>query len=118
MHTFLDNFHQGAKYSAQIASHQAEFRREERFTDQKYLSISSLQTYYLNLDSSSGFVRNSEIANTVQNKSAFFGGVNYFSIFFKGSDRKRKNLVWMVIQTTNKRNGFLGKVLDVDLNIT
>ena len=23
MHTFLDNFHQGGKYSAQIASHQA-----------------------------------------------------------------------------------------------
>ena len=29
MHTFLDNFHQGGKYSAQIASHQAELRREE-----------------------------------------------------------------------------------------
>ena len=23
MHTFLDNFHQGVKYSAQVASHQA-----------------------------------------------------------------------------------------------
>ena len=42
MHTFLDNFHQGGKYSAQIAIHQAELRREEKFTDQKYLSISSL----------------------------------------------------------------------------
>ena len=31
MHTFLDNFHQGGKYSAQIASHQAELRRKERF---------------------------------------------------------------------------------------
>ena len=29
MHTFLDNFHQGGKYSAQIASHQAELRREK-----------------------------------------------------------------------------------------
>ena len=29
IHTFLDNFHQGGKYSAQIASHQAELRREE-----------------------------------------------------------------------------------------
>ena len=27
MHTFLDNFEQGGKYSAQIASHQAELRR-------------------------------------------------------------------------------------------
>ena len=34
MHTFLDNFEQGGKYSAQIASHQAELRREEKFTDQ------------------------------------------------------------------------------------
>ena len=33
MHTFLDNFHQGGKYSSQIASHQAEHRREEKFTD-------------------------------------------------------------------------------------
>ena len=29
MHTFLDNFHQSGKYSAQLASHQAELRREE-----------------------------------------------------------------------------------------
>ena len=29
MHKFLDNFHQGGKYSAEIASHQAELRREE-----------------------------------------------------------------------------------------
>ena len=42
IHTFLDNSHQGGKYSAQIAIHQAELRREEKFTDQKYLSISSL----------------------------------------------------------------------------
>ena len=41
MHTLLDNFHQSGKYSAQIASHQAELRREEKFTDQKSLNISS-----------------------------------------------------------------------------
>ena len=52
MHTFLDNFHQGGKYSAQIASHQAELRREEKFTGQNLLNISSLQTDYLNLDRS------------------------------------------------------------------
>ena len=28
MHTFLDNFHQSGKYSAQLASHQAELRRD------------------------------------------------------------------------------------------
>ena len=33
MHKFMYNFHQGGKYSAQIDSHQAELRREERFTD-------------------------------------------------------------------------------------
>ena len=42
MHTFLDNFHQGGKYSAQIASHLAELIREETFTDQKSWNISSL----------------------------------------------------------------------------
>ena len=55
MHTFLDNFHQGGKYAAQIASHQVELRREETFNDQNILSISSLQTEYLNLNSRSGF---------------------------------------------------------------
>ena len=68
MHTFLDNFHQGEKYSAQIASHQSELRREEKFTDQIFLSISSLQTDYLNPDSSSGFRRNSETKKTVSEK--------------------------------------------------
>ena len=68
MHTFPDNFHQGVKYSAQIASHQAELRREENFNDQKSLNISSLQTDYLNLDSSSGSSRNSERAHSIQKK--------------------------------------------------
>ena len=44
MHTLLDNFHQDGKYSAQIARHQEELIREEKFTDQKSLNISSLQT--------------------------------------------------------------------------
>ena len=35
MHTFLDNFQQSGKYSAQLASHQAELRREEMYPDQK-----------------------------------------------------------------------------------
>ena len=76
MHTFLDNFHQGGNYSAQRASHQAELRIEEKFTYQKSLNISSLQTDYLNLDSRSGFGRNSERAHAVQKKCTFFGGNN------------------------------------------
>ena len=35
IHTFLDNFHQGGKYSAQISNHQADLRRKEKITDQK-----------------------------------------------------------------------------------
>ena len=66
MHTFMDNFRQGGKYSAQIASHQTELRREENFTDQKSLNISSVQTDYLDIDSSSGFGRDSERENAVQ----------------------------------------------------
>ena len=42
MHTFLDNFHQGGKYSVWIASNQVELRREENSTDQKSLTISFL----------------------------------------------------------------------------
>ena len=34
MHTFRDNFHQSGKYSAQLASHQAELIREEKLPDQ------------------------------------------------------------------------------------
>ena len=56
MHTFLDNFEEDGKYSAQIASHKAELRREENFTDQKSFNISSLQNDYLNLDSTSGLI--------------------------------------------------------------
>ena len=32
MHIFLDNFHQGGKYTSQIASYQAELRTEEKLT--------------------------------------------------------------------------------------
>ena len=39
MHTFLDNFNQNGKYSAQLASHQAELRREENYPDQQCLNI-------------------------------------------------------------------------------
>ena len=108
MHTFLDNFHQGGKYSAQIDRHQAELRREEKFTDQNSLNISSLQTDYLNLDSSLGFGRTIERANTVQTKCTFFGGTNHSAeVFSKGSDWKREKIVRLVIRTIYKRNGHL-----------
>ena len=72
MHTFLDNFHQSGKYSAQLASHQAELRREERYPDQKCLNISSLPTDYLNLDNSlSRSSRHNDKANYVQTKCTY-----------------------------------------------
>ena len=42
VYTFLDNFHQGGKYFAQKNIPQAQLRRGENFTDEKYLYISSL----------------------------------------------------------------------------
>ena len=67
----MDNFQQGRKYSAQIAIHKVEFSGEEKFTDQKYLSISSLQTDDLNFDRSSGCGKNSEKSNIVQKNCTF-----------------------------------------------
>ena len=58
MHIFMGNFRQSGKYSDQMASHQAELRREGKNTDQKHLCISSLQTDYINLDRSSGSGKN------------------------------------------------------------
>ena len=76
MHTFMDNFYQGGKYSARIVNQQAELRTEENFTNQKYLSILSLQTDYINFYSSSDCDRNSERANNVQKKCNFGGDAN------------------------------------------
>ena len=94
MRIFLDNFHQGGKYSAQISSHQAELRREKHFTDQKYLSISSIQTEYPNIGSGSGFGKNSERENIFQTKCNFCGGVNHsaekcFKRIRKGKEKAR-----------------------------
>ena len=79
MHTFMDNFHQGGKYSSQIAIHQEKLRKEEKFTYQKSLNISSLQTDYLNIDSSSGFGINIERGHAVQTKCTFCGGTNHYA---------------------------------------
>ena len=119
MHTFLDNFHQGEKYSAQIASHQAELRREEKFTDQKSLNISSLQTDYLNLDSSSGSSRNSERAYAVHPSAHFMEVI--FTLqknVSKGEEGKRKTLAQVMFWRIDERNVCLRNSLDVELNIT
>ena len=118
MHTFLDNFHQGEKFYSQIASHQAELSSEERFADQKYLFISSLQTDYLNQYRSSGL---KEIVReqVLSRQSARFMEVLVYlqKNNIKGSERKMKKLVRLVIWTTDKRNARLINVLDMYLNI-
>ena len=102
MHTFLGNFHQGGKYSAQLESHQAELRREEKFPEQKCLSISSLQTDYLNLDSSiSWSSRHNEIAHSVQSKCTFCGGNNHSSERCFKTIRKEKEKAHAVDVSSN-----------------
>ena len=55
----------------------------------------------------------------IKTKLSFCGGVNHSAEnVSKVSDRKRKKVVLLVIKTTDKRNGHLGNVLDVNLNIT
>ena len=88
MHIFLDKFHQGEKYTAHIAIQQAEMRREGRFIDQKSLSITSLQTEFLNIDSSSVSGKKNKGANIVKTKSTFCGGSNHSE---KKQKRKRND---------------------------
>ena len=57
MYTLLEIFHQGGKYSSQIASHQVDLSREGKIVYRKSLSISALQIDYLSLENS---VRNTE----------------------------------------------------------
>ena len=77
MDIFLDNFRQVIKCTTQTANHQLQLRREGNFTDQKYLSITYLQTNYFNLDISSGSGRNIEGANLVHTRYTFCGGANH-----------------------------------------
>ena len=96
MHTFMDNFHQGEKYSAQISSHQAALRRQEKITDQTSLSISSLQTDYLNIDISLGCGENSERAKLVQKKCTYCGCANHSAEKHYKNQKGRKNHVRLV----------------------
>ena len=99
----MGNFHQSGKYSDQISSHQAELRREETFTDQKSLNISSLQTDYLTIDSSSGFGRNSERAHVVQTKCTFCGDKNHSAEMFFKRIRKEKEKARAFDVSDNRR---------------
>ena len=87
---FWKTFTKVGKNFAQVANHQAELRMEGKFTDQKYLSISSLQTDYQNLDNSSYCGKNSEREKKFQTKCTFFGGANHSAEKYFKNIRKEK----------------------------
>ena len=79
MHININNFHQGEEYFSQIASHRSDLRREGKFNDEKYLSIESLQTDYLNIVRNSGCGKNNERADLVRTKCTFCGYANHYT---------------------------------------
>ena len=118
MHMFTDNICQGGNYSSQIAIHQAELRREGKFTDQKSLYTSSLKTDYLNIDSSPGCGKKSERENLVQTKSTFCGGANHSTEKYFKRIRKDKEKYRVAGDSNNKcTERTPHKYLYADLNI-
>ena len=65
--------------------------------------ISSLQNDYLNLDSSSGFGRDSERAHAVQKECTFCGGVNHSSDQCFKRTRKEKEKTRAVDVSSNRQ---------------
>ena len=98
----MDNFHQCGKYSTQIAIHQAELRIKENMSDQKYLSISSLQTDYVNLDRRSGCGKNSEREDIIQTKFTFCGSANHSAEKCFKRVRKEKKKVCAARNSDNR----------------
>ena len=99
MRIFFDNFHEGGKYTAQIASHQAGLIREGKITDQNSVSVSYLQTDSLNIDISSGSGIINERANIFQIKCTFCGVNNhsvdnFFLNIINNKDKSHTDVVW------------------------
>ena len=112
MHICLYKFHRGWKYTAQIESNQAELRREEKVTDQKNIYVSSLQTEYLNLDSSSGYEKKREKKH-LQAKFIFCEGSHLTENVLKIIKTRRKRRR-MVIQTDNELSAQLANISDAN----
>ena len=94
---------------------QADLRREEKVTYQKYLSILSLQTDYLNLDSSSG--RNNKIANIIKINELFMKVPTQQTNVKKGKYKVSRKLALLVIWSDNEMNDHLTNVLNAYLQI-
>ena len=90
IHIFLDNFHQGGKYTEETIRHQAELRREKKTTCQKSLAITCLKPKNLNLASSSGSGENIERANLVHTKYTFCGVANHSTKEYLKKGRTRE----------------------------
>ena len=67
------------------------------------MNISSLQTDYLNLDSSSGFGRDSERAHDVQTEYIFCGGLNHYAEQCFKRIRKEKEKARAVDVSSNRQ---------------
>ena len=79
--------------------------KRRKFTDQKSLNISSLQTDYLNLDSSSsGSSRHNERANSVQAKRTFCEGNNHSAEKCLKRIRKEKEKARAVDVSSNRNS--------------
>ena len=67
------------------------------------MNIPSLQNYYLNIDSSSGFNRDSEMAHDVQIECTFCGGVNHSAEKCFKMIRKEKGKAHVVDVSSNRQ---------------
>ena len=80
-------------------------RREEKYPDQKFLNISSLQTGYLNLDNSnSGSSKHNEKENYVQTKCTYCGLNNHSVEKFFKKIRKEKEKARSAGTSSNKNS--------------
>ena len=95
-------------------------RREETFTDQKYLNISFLQTYYLILTAVAQVLVEIMREHTLFRHSAHF--VEVIIILRKNVSKelkiKRRKLARLMLHQTELWNVCLGNALNVDLKIT
>ena len=80
-------------------------KRRKKITDQKYLSITSLQTDYLNLDTISGYGRNNERAKLVQTNCTFCGGTKHSAEKFYKRIRKDKEKSRAADDSDRQRTG-------------
>ena len=75
------------------------------YPDQKFLNTSSIQTEYLNLDSSqSGSGKNNEKANSAKAKCSFCGLTNHSVEFFFKKIRKDKEKARSAEASSNKNS--------------